>query len=146
MEKKKTYITVTILFLTYIALVFFCCLYNFSNTELDISKYFLGIRLDRYVHFTMFFPYPFSAWLFIHYNGFTKRLCKHQFIIIILSGLIFAAIAEGMQSMITQNRETDYFDYLANSIGILSATTIIAIFQRQIRIISNFFFAKKWRK
>ena len=84
MEKKKTYVTVTILFLTYIALVFFCCLYSFSNTELDISKYFLGIRLDRYVHFTMFFPYPFSAWLFIHYNEFTKRLCNHQFIIIIL--------------------------------------------------------------
>jgi hypothetical protein len=63
-----------------------------------------------------------------------------------LSGLIFAAIAEGMQSMITQNRETDYFDYLANSIGILSATTIIAVFQPKIRIISNFFFARKWRK
>jgi hypothetical protein len=33
---------------------------------------------------------------------------------IILSGLIFAAIAEGMQSMITQNRETDYFDYFCS--------------------------------
>ncbi len=146
MEKRKTYVTVTILFITYIALVFFCCLYNFSNTNLDISKYFLGIRLDRYVHFTMFFPYPFVAWLFINYNSLTKGLCRYSFTIIILSGLSLAAIAESLQSLITENRSSDYFDYLANSLGILSACCIIAIFKNQIKAIYDFFFAKKWNK
>ncbi|MDO4735630.1 MAG: hypothetical protein Q4B21_01230 [Bacteroidia bacterium] len=146
MEKRKTYITVTILFITYIALVFFCCLYSFSGSDLDLAKYFLGIRLDRYVHFTMFFPYPFAAWLFLNYNSLTKTICKYSFPIIIISGLILAAVAESSQSLVTENRQSDYLDYVANATAILTGTAIIAIFKPQIKGIFDFFFAKKWSK
>lgn len=146
MEKRKTYITVTILFITYIALVFFCCLYSFSDSDIDLAKYFLGIRLDRYVHFTMFFPYPFSAWLFLNYNTLTKNICKYSIPIIVVSGLVLAAIAEGSQSLITPNRQSDYLDYVANATGILTGTGIIIIFKPQIKAIFDFFFARKWNK
>lgn len=146
MEKRKTYITVSILFITYISLVFFCCLYSFSGTDIDLVKYFLGIRLDRYIHFTMFFPYPFVAWLFLNYNSFTKRLSKHSLALIFISGLILAAIAETLQSLITTNRESDYLDYISNATGILVGTLIIAIFKSKIKAIYDFFFARKWSK
>ena len=138
MKKIKSYIVVTALMLIYIALVFFCCLHNFSSgPELDLGKYFLGIRLDRYIHFTMFFPYPFVAWLFLNYNNKFNIYRHYTYAIILISGLFFATLAETSQEMLTLYRDTDPFDFVANLTGISVGTLLVHIFNKPIKKISD---------
>ena len=138
MKKIKSYIVVTTLMLIYIALVFFCCLHNFSSgPELDLGKYFLGIRLDRYIHFTMFFPYPFVAWLFLNYTNKFNIYRHYTYAIILISGLFFATLAEASQEMLTLYRDTDPFDFVANLTGISVGTLLVHIFNKPIKKISD---------
>lgn len=138
MKKIKSYIVVTALMLIYIALVFFCCLYNFSSgPDLDLGKYFLGIRLDRYIHFTMFFPYPFVGWLFLNYNSRVNIYKRYTFSIILISGLFFATLAEASQEMLTLYRDTDPFDFVANLVGISVGTLLVYVFNKPIKKISD---------
>ena len=55
---KGAKILIKVLYIIYIMMVLFFCFYSFSSSDLDLNRYFLGIRLDRYIHFAMFFPYP----------------------------------------------------------------------------------------
>ena len=128
---KRTPITiVTIALILYIFLVFFCCLYKFSGTDnIDLAQYFLGIRLDRYIHFTMFFPYPFVAWLYIKSSKRGTFYSKYKYSTILLTGLILASVAEASQEMLTSYRDTDPFDLIANFMGISVATIIVYIFR-----------------
>lgn len=138
MKKIKSYLVVTALMLIYVALVFFCCLHNFSSgPDLDLGKYFLGIRLDRYIHFTMFFPYPFVAWLFLNYSRMTNTFSKYAYPTILISGLFFATLAEASQEMLTLYRDTDPFDFVANLTGISVGTLLVSVFNRPIKKISD---------
>lgn len=142
MKRFKSYIIVTALMLIYIALVFFCCLYNFSSgPELDFGTYFLGIRLDRYIHFTMFFPYPFVAWLFLTYNKRYNIYKSFTYSAILISGLFFASLAEASQELLTQYRDTDPFDFVANLTGISVGTALVYIFNKPIKKISDWVFS-----
>ncbi|MBR5855872.1 MAG: hypothetical protein IKY70_01205 [Bacteroidales bacterium] len=137
MKKPESHIIVTALMIIYIAMVLFCCLYNFSSTpNIDIGKYFLGIRADRYIHFTMFLPYPFVMWLFLTYSKYFNSRnnsnssiirTKYIFPAILISGLFFATLAEASQELLTQYRDTDPFDFVANITGISVGTLIIYI-------------------
>jgi len=138
MKKIKSYLVVTALMLIYVALVFFCCLHNFSSgPDLDLGKYFLGIRLDRYIHFTMFFPYPFVAWLFLNYSRMANTFSKYAYPTILISGLFFATLAEASQEMLTLYRDTDPFDFVANLTGISVGTLLVCVFNRPIKKISD---------
>ncbi len=142
MKKLKPYMTVTALMLIYIALVFFCCLYNFSSgPDLDLGTYFLGIRIDRYIHFTMFFPYPFVAWLFLTYNKRCNIYKSFTYSAILISGLFFASLAEASQELLTQYRDTDPFDFVANLTGISAGTLLVYLFNKPIKKISDWIFS-----
>ncbi len=139
--KKHSFIIVTTLMLLYVALVFFCCLYNFSgNDTMDLNQYFLGIRLDRYVHFTMFFPYPFAAWLFLNYNSKTVVYKQYTYSFIILTGLLLASFAEASQELFTEYRDTDPFDLCANITGIFTATFILYILRKPLTALCDYLF------
>lgn len=128
--RNTSYIAVTFLLFIYISLVFFCCLYNFSDGNIDMGKYFLGIRLDRYIHFAMFFPYPFIGWMFLNYNKKVLVYKKYTFAAIILSGIFLASAAEASQELFTTYRDTDPFDLGSNVTGIFAGTLAVYIFQR----------------
>jgi hypothetical protein len=125
MQKKTSYIIATAMLLTYITMLFFCCLYDFSEVNLDISNYLFGIRTDRLIHATMFFPYPFIAWIFFNYNGNVKVMRQYLFSSIILSGLFLASLAESSQELLTTWRDSDPFDLGANISGILIGSLVV---------------------
>lgn len=121
----------------YVSAVLFFCLYQFTNTGIDLSKYFLGIRMDRIAHFTMFLPYSIVCWILLTYNtrireGFIK------YIIIIITGISFAALAEYSQSFFTSYRMTDDKDFIANIIGILAGCALAFSFKRLTKAVCNY--------
>lgn len=121
--------------LFYVALVLFCCLYKFSSTpNMDLGKFFLGIRLDRYAHFIMFFPYPFIAWLLFKYNRAIGIKRKYIFAAILISGLFFASLTEASQELLTSYRDSDPFDFIANITGISTGTLTVYLLTRHCRI------------
>lgn len=135
--KTKRY-TVPLLLFCYIASVFFCCLYKFSGTEnMDLGKYLLGIRLDRYIHFVMFFPYPFIAWIFMNYTKMRELLRPYTYSLIIISGLILASVAEASQEAFTAYRDTDPFDLTANTAGIFAATFVVYLLRKPLKRICD---------
>ncbi|MEG0517428.1 MAG: hypothetical protein RR555_00985 [Bacteroidales bacterium] len=138
MKNSRIYITVTVLFVLYIATVFFFCLYNFSDTNLDLAEYFLGIRMDRLFHFLMFFPYPFVCWLFFNYNKHIKIYKEYTFAAIILSGIVLAAFAEASQELFTSYRDSDPYDLGANLSGIMVGCLIAYILRKPLKKICNF--------
>ncbi len=129
------------LIITYISLLFFCCLHHFSGSEkLDLYKHFLGIRLDRYAHFTMFFPYPFISWFLLNYDKKISGWSRYTFSIIFISGLFLATLAEVSQEFLTSYRDTDPFDLVANFVGITAGTILIFILDKPFKKILNHLF------
>ncbi len=139
--KLNPRITAITLVIIYISLVFFCCLYRFSGSEsLDLGQYFLGIRLDRCIHFTMFLPYPFVGWILINYDKKLNGWKKYTFSILLISGMILATTAEASQEMLTSYRDTDPFDLIANFIGIATGTLLVYILKGFLKRISDWIF------
>ena len=133
MEKRKTYIIVTALFLLYIAVVLCLCLLNLSDKTPELPKFFLGIPMDKLAHFLMFFAYPATGWLMLTYNKTIKM--RQVFIcpVLLITGLLFAAFTETAQGLFTTYREPDNMDFVADAIGILSCTFLIWAFQKPLR-------------
>ena len=133
MEKRKTYIIVTALFLLYIAAVLCLCLLNLSDKTPELPKYFLGIPMDKLAHFLMFFAYPATGWLMLTYNKTIKMRQVFIFPVLLITGLLFAAFTETAQGLFTTYRESDNLDFVADAIGILSSTFLIRILQKPLR-------------
>ena len=133
MEKRKTYIIVTALFLAYIAAVLFLCLANFSDNTIELPKSFLGIPMDKLVHFLMFFAYPATGWLMLTYNKTLKMRQRFIFPALLITGLLFAAFTEAAQGYLTSYREADNMDFAADAIGIFSSTLLIWALQKPLK-------------
>ena len=133
MQKRKTYVIVTALFLLYIAAVLCLCLLNLSDKTPELPKYFLGIPMDKLAHFLMFFAYPAIGWLMLTYNKRIKMRQGFIFPVLLTTGLLFAAFTETAQGLFTTYREPDNLDFVADAIGILSCTFFIWVFQKPLR-------------
>lgn len=123
---KGAKILINVLFIIYIAMVMFFCFYKFGSTGIDLGSYFMGIRLDRYAHFIMFFPYPFITWLICRYSCEKSFFRKHAIIITLVSGLLFAGMTELFQDWFFSSRQGDVLDYAADSVSIFTGTVIVA--------------------
>ncbi len=123
---------IKILFLVYLTMVMFLCFYRFSSGGMDLGKTFLGIRLDRYIHFLMFLPYPFACWLLLRNSGHFPKLHRLATILTLASGLLFAALTEIAQNYLIEGRQGDLLDFAADSAAILLGTALIAIIARKL--------------
>lgn len=134
MDTKKKYTFAFGLLIIYIAIVFFCCLYNFSSgTGLDLDQHFLGIRMDRVAHFLMFLPYSFLCWGFIKFSHSRTFFARYITTTVIVSGVIIAIIAELSQELLTTYRDSDPWDLVANISAIIVGIIIITIFEKRKR-------------
>ena len=116
------------LFFIYIVVVLFASLYSFKNTSVDLSVFILGIRADRLVHFIMFFPFPFSAWL--AFGTTIKKLTNRWSMpALLFSGAIISSITEFLQTLNT-NRYFDYVDLIANYSAIVVGTIMVALIEK----------------
>ncbi|SHF79601.1 VanZ like family protein [Mariniphaga anaerophila] len=87
------------------------------------KKPFLSIpHFDKLVHFGLFFM--FCLLLFV---PFKKLKTKYLFYAPAIS-LLFAAILEGTQHMISASRSSNLYDFIANSAGIFAAAFFFYFF------------------
>lgn len=123
--QKCEKILIRLLYLIYILLVLFFCFYKFSSSSLDLGKSFWGIRLDRYAHLIMFFPYPFISWLTCRYAVNNPFLRRYALALTLVSGLAFAALTEISQDIFFNSRQGDILDFAADAAAIVTASLIV---------------------
>ena len=133
-DNQRTLFYTALLFVAYMAVVMTLCLASFSNNKIDINlnDYFLGIRLDRIVHFSMFLPFPFICWLFIKHGTRLMLRKSFRYVAIIVAGILFAAIAESSQELFTTYRDSDPVDFCANITGIFTGSVVLLLFEKQL--------------
>lgn len=116
---------IRLLYLIYILMVLFFCFYKFSSPSVDLGKYLFGIRLDRYAHFIMFFPYPFISWLTCRHAVTNQFFKRYALALTVVSGLAFAALTEISQDMFFNSRQGDILDFAADTVAIVAASVIV---------------------
>ena len=114
-----------LILLLYILAVAYLCFANFHKLP-DVPKSFLGIPMDKLVHFCMFFPFPILA--FLAYDKLTDTPLKAlaALISICAVGCIFAGITELVQDSLPY-RTKDLNDFGADclAVGLASVLTFI---------------------
>jgi len=75
-------------------------------------------HFDKIIHFSLYYILT-SIWLVDHIKT-QHNLSNFKFIIILLS-ITYGAIMELVQKVLIQNRSGDFFDALANTIGVTLA-------------------------
>src|SRR5574344_597112 len=118
-------ITSRILFILYLAAVVVVCFGHFENLP-DIEKKFLGIPMDKVIHFIMFLPFPILMGLSFHETS-TKSLNTMFFALgTFVLGCILAGATEIGQS-VTTYRSCDITDFRADSIALAISTLAVFI-------------------
>ena len=122
---RKRSILCSITMALYIGLVAYLCFANFHRLP-EVPNTFLGIPVDKIVHFWMFFPFPILAYL--AYDKLTDTPLKAfaALISIFAIGCIFAGVTEIIQGSLSY-RSQDPRDFGADclAIGIASILTFI---------------------
>ena len=122
---RRQKIAFRVLFGLYLLGVLFLCFGHFSSTP-DLPTEFLGIPLDKVVHFFLFFPFPILAFLaFDQYTetvGATLRFTG----ITLLAGILLAVGTEWGQAHLTDYRAGEPLDFLADCIALLLSSILVA--------------------
>ena len=117
---KNIYIAVFCIYLTAVALL--CFLRPSSLPEVDI-KTFLGIPIDKCLHFLMFLPFPILSGLVFtdKERSFLSGLAIMTVLAVVGSGLAYGT--ELIQAH-TGYRAYEIGDFIADAIGICAGTVI----------------------
>ena len=102
---------IKILYFIYLATVIILLAVPFS-TDLKLDQYIFGVRIDHYVHATMFLPFMGYFWI-------TNKTQESSFLLFKFYGLgiLFAACCESLHYFIPY-RTFDVQDFFANVTGI----------------------------
>lgn len=121
---KGIRITFRVLFCLYLAGVLFLCFGHFESTQ-DFPNTFLGIPMDKVVHFCLFFPFPILA--FLAFDRFTEtvRATLRFTGITFLAGLLMALGTEWGQASLTTHRAGEPLDLLADTIGLILGSLLV---------------------
>lgn len=122
MEKTGRIAVKLAVLLAYYALVTYLCLGSLDYvSQIDVPHYIFGIRIDRWVHFLMFFPMP----LLLYWIAPKRR----RFLSLSVSSLMSLAVSASLEYLqrFTPTRLTDPKDLCANWLAIIVMTTLIAI-------------------
>jgi VanZ family protein len=112
------------LFALYLSVLFFLSLYPFSSAPVDMSRYILGIRTDRIVHFIMFFPLPLFSGLVYELSKLKLKGRLGKYILVFFISLIIASLTEFLQSL-TDFRDFDVLDLAANYLSVTSSSILL---------------------
>ena len=120
---KKRNLIFLFLLLVYLGLVAWLCFGHFEGLP-KVQQDFIGIPLDKVVHFLMFLPFPFLCFKAFDYMTKTSWHALLAVLAIFVVGCLIAAATEIGQSH-TAYRSGDPNDFLADilALGIASAVT-----------------------
>lgn len=134
----KTRVVISrILFVIYLCAVAYLCLHTFDNQP-KIPFTIWGLPSDKVIHFFMFFPFPFMAYISYDKRIYTNARSWMFAGATLLLGVIVAGITEIAQ-MFTETRSAEWSDYLADCLALLVMTLIILA----VDIIHNSHYRKK---
>lgn len=86
-------------------------------------KTFMGIQMDKVIHFLLYLPYPALA-----FWAFYPEKNKGRFLLIVLLiGIAYSGAVEMMQALFTDNRSAEWGDLLANTLGMGITTLIVSL-------------------
>lgn len=117
----------TLLFCIYLAAVAFLCFMQTENLPDISAETFLGIPIDKVLHFLMFLPYPvLSGMTFIDTErGLAMNLITLAVLVITGAGLAYGT--EAIQAY-TDYRSYETADFHADLIGMASGTAAISAY------------------
>lgn len=113
---KTRVIVNRILFALYLAAIIWLCIHNFHDLS-RFPKTVFGLHTDKIVHFIMFLPMPFLAYLSYDKRKYTASSSVLFILGAATIGLLLAAGTEIAQNFLPY-RTFDYKDLLADSIAI----------------------------
>lgn len=121
--KKRNFIYL-ILLLVYLGLVTWLCFGHFDGLP-KVQQGFLGIPVDKVIHFLMFLPFPFLSFKTFDYLAKKPWQAVLASLVIFTVGCLIAAATEIGQSH-TAYRSGDPNDFLADilALGIASVVTL----------------------
>ena len=125
-ENRTRALIFRLVMLLYIIGVAWLCFANFHKLP-QAPRTFLGLPLDKIVHFCMFFPFPVLA--FLAYDRFTEKPWQAlaALVSICAFGCIFAGITEIVQGALPY-RSQDIHDFGADCLAIgLSSLAVFVI-------------------
>ncbi|MFA6592242.1 MAG: VanZ family protein [Bacteroidales bacterium] len=118
---------VIILFCIYLCLVFFLCFLHLgAGANVTMTKEVMGIRVDRILHFLLFFPFPILAGMII-YKKDRKPVNTILYAVgIFLTGCVLAGATELGQSL-TSYRSCNVNDFRADALSLAISTLTLLI-------------------
>lgn len=125
MKLKIRHISFIILCI-YIAVVAVLCFMKTDSLP-SVELYFLGIPMDKIVHFVMFAPFPVLAYMTFWPAKAGKAGKLGVLMVIIAIGAGMAKATERIQSMLGY-RSGDPMDFLSDMTGILAGALVIAAY------------------
>lgn len=125
MKLKIRHISFIILCI-YIAAVAVLCFMK-TNSLPSVEMYFLGIPLDKIIHFIMFAPFPVLAYMTFRPAKTGKAGNMAVLTVIAAVGAGLAKATERIQSMLGY-RTGDPADFMSDLAGILTGAAFIAAF------------------
>lgn len=129
--KRLRHISLALFCIYVIAVILLCVIKAESLPELP--KSFLGIPLDKMVHFLMFMPFPVLGYMsFKPYNKGSSWKDFAVLAVLCILGAGFALSTEKIQSL-TSYRSYEQADVLADFIGLSTGAlmVLILIFRKQ---------------
>ena len=115
-----------ILLCIYIAAVAVLCFMKTDSLP-SVELYFLGIPMDKLVHFLMFAPFPVLAYMTFWPAKAGKPGKLGVLLVIMTVGVGLAKATERIQSMLGY-RTGDHLDFMADVTGILAGSLFIAAY------------------
>ena len=121
---RRQLIGARILFGMYLLVVAWLCFGHFSSTH-NVSWSFLGIPSDKVVHFCMFLPFPFLAYL--AFDRYTDKFWSSLLwtVVSFVAGALVAAGTEIGQARLTTYRTGDKNDFLADILALAVGSVIV---------------------
>ena len=108
--ERKYYIILTILWLVFITIL---SLVSFSNNTFSSFQ-----NSDKIIHF--FFYFVLTLLLL---NGFNNKL-RYKYLIVIVLAVSYGIVIEVLQNEFTLTRKADFYDVIANTIGVICAVLL----------------------
>ena len=123
---RRQLLIARILLVVYIITVLVLCFGRFESTE-EIPREFLGIPMDKIVHFLMFLPLPFLA--FFAFDRYTDKFWPSVLwtSVTFIAGSLFAAGTEIGQALLTSYRSGDPTDFRADLVALALGSLVVLI-------------------
>ena len=138
---KKIRTAAIILLVIYVVVSLYFLL---TTVSLGVKNRLWNIPTDKIFHFLMFTPYPILFWMIIKYGKKNYRKGLGIYLLIFTISVTLGGLTEVAQKYMTDSRNGDVMDWLADALGIILALFLLWIFESRVdRLLLKLFADRK---